>query len=85
VPGKGVGGVGWGPRAEMGRLCFMGIMTVSVRSRGDGCRVADICRTEYDEKSRDIFGANYPRLQKLKAKYDPSNLFNKLFPIAPQA
>src|ERR1700738_4379854 len=32
-------------------------------------RLADITDAEYDEKSRDIFGANYPRLQKLKAKY----------------
>jgi len=40
---------------------------------------------QYDEKSRDIFGDNYPRLQKLKAKYDPNNVFNKLFAIAPQA
>ncbi|KAF2842541.1 FAD binding domain-containing protein [Patellaria atrata CBS 101060] len=39
---------------------------------------------QYDEKSRDIFGFNYPRLQELKAKYDPTNTFNKLFPIDPQ-
>ncbi|KAK5134611.1 hypothetical protein LTR08_006267 [Meristemomyces frigidus] len=36
-----------------------------------------------DEQSRDIFGDNYPRLQKLKARYDPSNVFNKLFAITP--
>ena len=36
---------------------------------------------QYDEMSKDIFGTNYPELQKLKAKYDPNNLFNKLFAI----
>lgn len=40
---------------------------------------------EYDERSRDIFGANYPRLQQLKARYDPTNMFNKLFAITPTA
>lgn len=38
---------------------------------------------EYDEKSRDVFGANYARLQELKAQYDPGNMFNKLFSVAP--
>lgn len=40
---------------------------------------------QYDEKSIDLFGDNYPRLQKLKAQYDPSMVFNKLFPIQPEA
>ncbi|KIX99948.1 uncharacterized protein Z520_04586 [Fonsecaea multimorphosa CBS 102226] len=40
---------------------------------------------QYDEKSRDIFGENYPRLQKLKAQYDPANMFNKLFAVTPQS
>lgn len=39
---------------------------------------------QYDETAADIFGANYPRLQQLKAKYDPRNVFNKLYPIEPQ-
>jgi len=39
---------------------------------------------QYDEKSKDIFGTNYERLRKLKGRYDPGNLFNKLFAIAPQ-
>ncbi|KAM6505372.1 hypothetical protein FSOLCH5_014592 [Fusarium solani] len=36
----------------------------------------------YDQKnSRDIFGPNYTRLQELKAKYDPDNMFDKLFAV----
>ncbi|KAK7892357.1 hypothetical protein LTR67_007453 [Exophiala xenobiotica] len=40
---------------------------------------------QYDERSRDIFGENYARLQALKAQYDPTSVFDKLFAIAPQA
>lgn len=47
--------------------------------------MADNGETEYDERSRDIFGENYARLQGLKAKYDPGSTFNKLFAIAPQS
>ncbi|ERF76220.1 hypothetical protein EPUS_04297 [Endocarpon pusillum Z07020] len=38
---------------------------------------------QYDEKSRDVFGGNYARLQELKARYDAGNMFNKLFSVAP--
>lgn len=38
---------------------------------------------QYDEKSRDIFGENYDRLRMLKGRYDPGNLFCKLFGIQP--
>ncbi|WPH01103.1 Hypothetical protein R9X50_00393800 [Acrodontium crateriforme] len=40
---------------------------------------------QYDEIAKDIFGDHYPRLQKIKAMYDPNNVFNKLFAITPQA
>ncbi|KAH0362084.1 hypothetical protein KCU65_g8307, partial [Aureobasidium melanogenum] len=36
-----------------------------------------------DERSRDVFGINYERLQKIKGRYDPKNKFNKLFAIKP--
>ncbi|POS70396.1 hypothetical protein DHEL01_v211208, partial [Diaporthe helianthi] len=40
----------------------------------------------YDFKgSGDVCGLNYPRLQKLKAQYDPGNLFNKQFSVKPKA
>jgi FAD/FMN-containing dehydrogenase len=36
-----------------------------------------------DEKSQEIFGANYSRLRQLKQRYDPNRLFNKWYPIVP--
>jgi FAD/FMN-containing dehydrogenase len=38
---------------------------------------------QYDERSKDIVGEHYPRLSKIKAEYDPKNVFNKLFAITP--
>lgn len=38
---------------------------------------------QYDERSKDIFGENFERLQKLKGRYDPGNVFDKLFPVTP--
>ncbi|EEU37678.1 uncharacterized protein NECHADRAFT_87455 [Fusarium vanettenii 77-13-4] len=35
------------------------------------------------EKSEDVWGQNYPRLQRIKAKYDPDRVFNRYFPIEP--
>ncbi|KAH9969342.1 hypothetical protein BJV74DRAFT_983511 [Russula compacta] len=36
-----------------------------------------------DSSSRVLFGRNYSRLQRLKAKYDPENVFSKWFAITP--
>ena len=36
-------------------------------------------------KAEALFGKNYPRLQELKKKYDPENIFNKWFAITPSA
>jgi hypothetical protein len=36
-----------------------------------------------DMKINDIFGVNYERLQLLKGRYDPGNVFDKMHPIQP--
>jgi FAD/FMN-containing dehydrogenase len=33
--------------------------------------------------ARSLFGANYTRLQAIKAEYDPNMLFNLWYPIQP--
>ncbi|PVF97273.1 FAD-binding domain-containing protein [Serendipita vermifera] len=35
--------------------------------------------------AKSLFGANYPRLQSIKAKYDPNLMFNSWFPIQPMS
>jgi FAD/FMN-containing dehydrogenase len=35
------------------------------------------------DKAQLVFGTNYPRLQQIKKRYDPDNVFNKWFPITP--
>lgn len=72
----------------------MAITTVSIpfdTSLPSGCRNllyqhANLHLADYDSKgSDDLFGLNYPRLQKLKAQYDPGNVFNKQFAVTPKA
>jgi FAD/FMN-containing dehydrogenase len=49
------------------------------RAAVNGAQVPD------DSNSRALFGRNYPRLQRLKAKYDPDNVFSRWFAITPDA
>lgn len=42
-----------------------------------------LCYARGDEAPEDVFGPNLPRLRKLKAKYDPTNVWSKGFVIEP--
>ncbi|KAF8060169.1 hypothetical protein FPV67DRAFT_1674133 [Lyophyllum atratum] len=35
------------------------------------------------DKAKAVFAENYPKLQAIKKRYDPENVFNKWFPITP--
>ena len=39
---------------------------------------------ETSDKAKALFGENYTRLQEVKQRYDPENVFNKWFAIAPK-
>ncbi|KAF1825043.1 FAD-binding domain-containing protein [Dissoconium aciculare CBS 342.82] len=54
-----------------------------VGARGEKGAVLLYGNYDLDEVSRDVFGANYARLQAIKARYDPGNLFDKLFAVQP--
>lgn len=82
-PGKGVEG-GVGIRGKKGAVLLYGNYDRKSTTALCSCILTQSI-LEYDEKSRDIFGDNYSKLQKLKAQYDSTNVFNKLFAIAPQA
>ncbi|KAN0132189.1 hypothetical protein V8E53_009955 [Lactarius tabidus] len=46
----------------------------------------DVAPTSFDDSNaRALFGRNYPRLQRLKAQYDPETVFFKWFPIVPNS
>ena len=39
--------------------------------------------SDVHDRAKLVFGENYPRLQEIKKRYDPENIFNKWFPITP--
>jgi FAD/FMN-containing dehydrogenase len=57
------------------------VLTHGRRIDGDASYVGD-GESPFD-KSKVAFGANYGRLQSVKKKYDPDQVFNRWFPIAP--
>ena len=40
---------------------------------------------ESSDKAKALFGDNFARLQAVKQRYDPDNVFNKWFAVKPQA
>jgi hypothetical protein len=38
-----------------------------------------------DSNSRALFGSNYSRLQRLKARYDPEIMFSRWYPVIPNS
>ena len=52
---------------------------------GDAGRADIVVSTDSDvhDRAKLVFGENYPRLQEIKKRYDPENIFNKWFPITP--
>jgi len=53
--------------------------------RGHGRRylLTDLCLVAGEMKVRDVFGAHYEKLQRLKGKFDPGLVFDKMHPIQP--
>jgi FAD binding domain/Berberine and berberine like len=86
VEGKGTGVYGNYDREFSFSFAIYPPYSFCIRKEVDDENDADMSfLIEYEEKSRDVFGINYARLQKLKAQYDPQNMFNKLFSVAPAA
>ena len=50
-----------------------------------GVYVNDLDRDETEDRVRSAYGANYPRLAGLKARFDPTNLFRMNNNIRPGA
>jgi FAD/FMN-containing dehydrogenase len=58
-------------------------MTDRVDSETEATGTVNGAQVPDDSSSRALFGRNYPRLQRLKAKYDPDNVFSRWYAIAP--
>ncbi|TFK73016.1 FAD-binding domain-containing protein [Pluteus cervinus] len=62
-----------------------GGLTHLPREQTRGYTNYDFDGAEKPDRARDAFGDVYPKLQEIKKKYDPENVFNKWFPITPAA
>jgi len=47
--------------------------------------VGSMAANKGSDAAKNLFGDNYPRLQELKAKYDPNCIFSRWYGIAPKA
>jgi len=56
---------------------------ITNKDTGAYSNVCDVDVSRGKEKSAQMFGANYPRLQAIKKKYDPESVFHKWFVITP--
>ncbi|RDB18319.1 6-hydroxy-D-nicotine oxidase [Hypsizygus marmoreus] len=75
-----------GLAAELGRLITAGEKVTESQSLGYSNYDAEAVSGEKEsvpDKAKLVFVENYPRLQGIKKKYDPENIFNKWFPITP--
>jgi hypothetical protein len=69
----------------MFNLRFPSLSMKCVRSVTNGSSFVSAAAIEHSakDKTKDVFGINYPRLQQVKKMYDPEERFSKWFPITP--
>ena len=44
---------------------------------------AEVANSKSTDGAKTLYGANYPRLQEIKSRYDPGMMFRSWYPIRP--